>query len=179
MPYTSIREVAEEIHAGLIRPSELVEETLQSIDELDDTIKAFVTVMREQAYQDAEQAEREMLTGLYRSQLHGIPIAVKDLIAVKGVRTTASSQVLADHISHEDATVIDLLRKAGAIIIGKTNTYEFAYGPFSPPTRNPWDHTRTAGGCSGGSAAAVAAGMCIGAIGNQPMDASVAMVSFR
>jgi len=106
-----------------------------------------------------------MRTCLYRSQLHGIPIAVKDLIAVKGVRTTAGSKVLADNISQEDATVIEQLRKNGAIIIGKTWTYEFAYGPFSPPTRNPWDHTRTTGGSSGGSAAAVASGMCLGAIG--------------
>jgi aspartyl-tRNA(Asn)/glutamyl-tRNA(Gln) amidotransferase subunit A len=73
--------------------------------------------------------------------------------------------VLADHVSQEDATVVEQLRKAGAIIIGKTNTFEFAYGPYAPPTRNPWNHTRTTGGSSGGSAAAVAAGMCLGAIG--------------
>jgi aspartyl-tRNA(Asn)/glutamyl-tRNA(Gln) amidotransferase subunit A len=165
MPYTSIREAAEEIHSGLIRPTELVEETLESIDRLDGEIQAFITVMREQAYRDAEQAEREMRTGLYRSQLHGIPIAIKDLIAVKGVRLTAGSKVLADYIAPNDATVVELLRQAGAIIIGKTNTFEFAYGPYSPPTRNPWDHERTPGGSSGGSAAAVAVGMCIGAIG--------------
>ncbi len=165
MPYTSIRETAEEIHSGIITPTELVTEIFERIDELDDQIQAFVTVMRDQALKDAEQAEREMRTGLYRSQLHGIPIAVKDLIAVKGVPTTAGSKVLADNIAQEDATVIELLRKNGAIIIGKTWTYEFAYGPFSPPTRNPWDHTRTTGGSSGGSAAAVAANMCLGAIG--------------
>src|SRR5205807_9969313 len=165
MTYTSIREIADEIHSGMITPTELVQETFECIDKLDSEIQAFVTVMREQALRDAEQAEREMRTGLYRSQLHGIPIAIKDLIAVKGVRTTASSKVLADYISSEDAMVIELLRKAGAIIIGKTNTYEFAYGPFAPPTRNPWDHTRTTGGSSGGSAAAVVTGMCPGAIG--------------
>jgi aspartyl-tRNA(Asn)/glutamyl-tRNA(Gln) amidotransferase subunit A len=165
MPYTSIRETAEEIHSGIITPTELVTEIFERVDELDGQIQAFVTLMRDQALKDAEQAEREMRTGLYRSQLHGIPIAVKDLVAVKGVRTTAGSKVLADNISQEDATVIELLRKNGAIIIGKTWTYEFAYGPFSPPTRNPWDHTRTTGGSSGGSAAAVAAGMCLGAIG--------------
>ena len=166
MPYTSIREAAEEIHSGLITPTELVLETLEQIDEQDSEIQAFITVMREQALKDAEQAEREMRTGLYRSQLHGIPIAVKDLIAVKGVRTTASSKVLADHISQEDAMVVEQLRKAGAIIIGKTNTFEFADGPYCQPTRNPWDHTRTTGGSSGGSAAAVAASMCLGAIGS-------------
>jgi aspartyl-tRNA(Asn)/glutamyl-tRNA(Gln) amidotransferase subunit A len=164
-PYMSIREAAEEIHSGLITPTELVLETLEAIDAHDSEIQAFISVIREEALEAADQAEREQRTGLYRSQLHGIPIAIKDLIAVKGVRTTASSQVLAENISSEDAMVIEQLRKAGAIIIGKTNTFEFAYSPFSPPTHNPWDHSRTAGGSSGGSAAAVAAGMVTGAIG--------------
>lgn len=165
MPYTSIREIAEEIHSGIITPTELVQETLERIDEKESDIQAFVTVMRDEAMQAADQAEREIRTGLYRGPLHGIPIAIKDLIAVKGVRTSAGSKVLNDHISQEDAAVIEQLRKAGAIIIGKANTYEFAYGPFSPPTRNPWDPARTAGGSSGGSAAAIAAGMVPGAIG--------------
>ncbi|EFH87496.1 Asp-tRNA(Asn)/Glu-tRNA(Gln) amidotransferase GatCAB subunit A [Ktedonobacter racemifer] len=165
MSYLSIREVAEELQAGIITPTELVEETLNLIEERDTEVEAFVTVMREEAMAQAEQAERELRTGLKRGPLHGIPIAIKDLIAVKGVRTTGSSQVLAEHVSEEDATVIELLRKSGAILIGKTNTYEFAYGPYAPPTRNPWDLTRTTGGSSGGSAAAVAAGMVLGAIG--------------
>ncbi|GAC1616483.1 MAG: hypothetical protein NVS4B9_05990 [Ktedonobacteraceae bacterium] len=165
MPYTSIREAAEEVHSGIITPTELVLETLERIDAQESDIQAYITVMREQALIDAEKAEREMRTGLYRSPLHGIPIAIKDLIAIKDVRTTASSKVLAEHISHEDAMVVEQLRKSGAILIGKTNTFEFAYGPYAPPTRNPWDHTRTTGGSSGGSAAAVAAGMALGAIG--------------
>lgn len=165
MAYTSIREAAEEIHSGLITPTEMVLETLAQIDAQEEDIQAFVTVLREEALQAADQAEREIRTGLYRSMLHGIPIAIKDLIAVKGVRTTASSRVLADHVSHEDAAVVEFLRSNGAIIIGKTNTYEFAYGPYAPPTRNPWDHTRTTGGSSGGSAAAVVSGMSLGAIG--------------
>jgi aspartyl-tRNA(Asn)/glutamyl-tRNA(Gln) amidotransferase subunit A len=114
---------------------------------------------------DAEQAEREMRTGFYRGPLHGIPIAIKDIIAVKGIRTTAGSRVLDDYIAQEDAMVTELLRKAGAIIIGKTNTFEFAYGPYAPPTRNPWHRAHTTGGSSGGSAAAVAVGMGLGAIG--------------
>ncbi len=165
MPYTSIHEAADEIHSGLITPTELVLETLEQIDAQDEEIQAFVTVIREEALAAADKAEDEMRTGLYRSPLHGIPIAIKDLIAVRDVRTTASSRVLAEHISHEDAMVVEQLRKAGAIIIGKTNTFEFAYGPYAPPTRNPWDHTRTTGGSSGGSAAAIASGMCLGAIG--------------
>jgi len=165
MPYTSIREAAEEIHSGLITPTELVLETLERIDEQDDDIQAYITVLRDQALEDADKAESELRTGLYRSQLHGIPIAIKDLIAVKGVRTTAGSKVLENHISQEDAMVVEQLRKSGAIIIGKTWTFEFAYGPYSPPTRNPWDHQRTTGGSSGGSAAAIATGMSLGAIG--------------
>jgi aspartyl-tRNA(Asn)/glutamyl-tRNA(Gln) amidotransferase subunit A len=165
MLYTSIREAAEEIHSGLITPTELVLETLEQIDQTDPTIQAFTNVMREQALKDADQAEVELRTGLYRSQLHGIPIAIKDLIAVKDTRTTAGSRVLAENITPEDAMVVELLRQSGAIIIGKTWTFEFAYGPYCPPTRNPWDPTRTTGGSSGGSAAAVAAGMSLGAIG--------------
>ena len=166
MPYTSIREAAEEIHSGIITPAELVLETLERVDELDGEIHAYITVMREQALADAERAEREMRTGLYRSQLHGIPIAIKDLIAVQDVRLTAGSKVLADYVAREDAAVVELLRKAGAVIIGKTNTHEFAYGTYTPPTRNPWDLSRIPGGSSGGSAAALAAGMCLGAIGS-------------
>jgi aspartyl-tRNA(Asn)/glutamyl-tRNA(Gln) amidotransferase subunit A len=91
---------------------------------------------------------------------------VKDIIAVKGVRTTAGSKVLADHISQEDAMVVEQLRKNGAIIIGKTNTHEFAYGTYTPPTRNPWNQAYIPGGSSGGSAAAVAASMSLGAVGS-------------
>jgi aspartyl-tRNA(Asn)/glutamyl-tRNA(Gln) amidotransferase subunit A len=166
MPYTSILTAAEELHSGLITPAELVLETLEHIDEQDSEIQAYVTVMREQALKDAEQAEREMRTGLYRGSLHGIPVGIKDIIAVKGVRTTAGSKVLEDYISQEDATVVALLRKAGAIVLGKTNTHEFAYGTYTPQTHNPWDPTRIAGGSSGGSAAALAAGMCLGALGS-------------
>ena len=165
MPYLSIREAADDIRAGLITPTELLEEVLQRIDDYEPEIQAFVTVMHDQAYRDAEQAEREQRTGLYRSQLHGIPLVIKDIIAVKGERTTASSQVLANHISHEDATVIELLRKSGAVLLGKTNTFEFAYGPYAPPTRNPWQQDHTTGGSSGGTAAALAAGMGLGGIG--------------
>src|SRR6266705_2039093 len=165
MPYMSIREAAEEKHSGMITPTALVLETFATIDAHEQEIQAYVTIMREQALKDAENAERELRTGLYRSQLHGIPIAIKDLIAVKGVQMTGGSKVLSDYIAPEDATVVEQLRKMGAIIIGKTATYEFAYGPYSPPTRNPWDTTRTTGGSSGGSGAAVVTGMCLGAIG--------------
>src|SRR5712692_10734511 len=165
MPYLSIKEAAEDIRSDLITPGELVAETLEHIDALDDDIEAFVTVMRDQAFEEAERLERELRTGLYRSQLHGVPIGVKDIIAVKGVRMTAGSKVLADYVSQEDAMVVEQLRKNGAIIIGKTNTHEFAYGTYTPPTRNPWDQARIPGGSSGGSAVAVATGMSLGGIG--------------
>ncbi|HLI08378.1 MAG TPA: amidase [Ktedonobacteraceae bacterium] len=165
MPYLSIKEAADDLRAGLATPTELVEEALGRIDLLDGEIKAFVTVMRAEAVEEAEQAERELRTGLFRGPLQGIPIGVKDLIAVKGVRTTAGSRVLADNVSRENAAVVEQLRKAGAVIIGKTNTHEFAYGTYTPPTRNPWNLNHIPGGSSGGSAAAVAAGMCLGAIG--------------
>ncbi len=166
MPYLSIQEASEELRSGLITPTELLAETLERIDQLDSKIHAFITVMRDQAFEEAEKAENEQRTGLFRGPLHGIPIGVKDLIAVKNVRLTAGSKVLADHVSQEDATVVEQLRRAGAVIIGKTNTHEFAYGTYTPPTRNPWDLTHIPGGSSGGSAAAVAAGMCLGAIGS-------------
>ena len=166
MPYLSIQQASEDLHSGIITPTELLADTLERIDQLDSDIQAFVTVMRDQAYEEAEKAENEQRTGLFRSPLHGIPIAIKDLIAVKDVRMTAGSKVLADHISREDATVVEQLRTAGAVIVGKTNTYEFAYGTYTPPTRNPWDLACIPGGSSGGSAAALAACMCHGAIGS-------------
>ncbi len=166
MQYVSIHEAAEEIRSGLITPTELVAECFERIDEQEDRLQAFVTLTRDEAMRDAERAEKELRTGLYRGPLHGIPIAIKDLIAVKGVPLTACSKVLAGNIAGEDAMVVELLRRSGAILVGKTTTYEFAYGPYSPPTRNPWAHERTTGGSSGGSAAAVAAGMCLGAIGS-------------
>src|SRR5579859_727336 len=166
MPYQSITEAAADLRSGLVTPTELLVEALERIDQLESDIKAFVTVMRDEAQADAEKAEQEQRTGLFRSPLHGIPVGVKDLVAVKGARLTAGSRVLVDNIASEDATVVEQLRRAGAVIIGKTNTHEFAYGTYTPPTRNPWNLGRIPGGSSGGSGAAVAAGMCLGAIGS-------------
>ncbi len=165
MSYLSIREAANDIKSDLITPTELLAEILERIDSQDQEIQAYTTVMRDQALRDAERAEQEIRTGLYRGPLHGIPLAIKDLIAIKEVLLTAGSHVLADFVAAEDATVVELLRRQGAVLLGKTATFEFAYGPYCPPTRNPWDHTRTTGGSSGGSAAAVVSGMCSGALG--------------
>lgn len=166
MPYLSIHQAYDDLRAGLVTPTELLAETLEQIDAQDGEIHAFVTVMREEAFKEAEQAESEQRTGLFRGPLHGIPLAIKDLIAVKNVRMTAGSRVLEDYIAPDDATVVEQLRRAGAVLIGKTQTHEFAYGTYTPATRNPWDLTRVPGGSSGGSAAALAAAMCLGAIGS-------------
>src|SRR5579872_4793569 len=111
MPYLSLALAAEEIRSGIVTPGELVAEARERIEERDGAIKAFVTVMREQAYKDAEQAERELRTGLTRGPLHGIPIGVKDIMGVRGVRMTAGSRVLADYSAPEDAAAVELLRK--------------------------------------------------------------------
>lgn len=166
MPYLSIQQASEELRSGIITPTELLAETLERIDQLEGDIQAFVTVMRDQAYEEAEKAENEQRTGFFRSPLHGIPVAIKDLIAVKDIRMTAGSKVLSDYIPQEDATVVEQLRRAGAVIVGKTNTHEFAYGTYTPPTRNPWNLASIPGGSSGGSAAALAACMCHGALGS-------------
>ncbi len=166
MPYLSLREASEDLRSGLVTPTELLSEALEQIASREDQIQAFVTITSEQAMKDAEQAESEQRTGLFRSSLHGIPIAIKDLIAVKNVRLTAGSRVLEDYVATEDATVVELLRRAGAVLIGKTQTHEFAYGTYTPATRNPWNLSRVPGGSSGGSAAALAATMCLGALGS-------------
>jgi aspartyl-tRNA(Asn)/glutamyl-tRNA(Gln) amidotransferase subunit A len=123
-------------------------------------VNAFVTVTADLARAQAAEAEREIAAGRYRGPLHGIPVAVKDLFATKGIRTTAGSRILKDWIPEEDATVVRKLREAGAVLLGKLGMHEFAYGissvnPHFGDVRNPWDTTRIPGGSSGGSAVAV------------------------
>jgi aspartyl-tRNA(Asn)/glutamyl-tRNA(Gln) amidotransferase subunit A len=162
-------EVAEKIRTRQISPVDVTERVLARIDALDGTLNAFITVLSEQARHDARQAEREILAGRYRGPLHGVPISIKDLFATKNIRTTAGSRVLADHVPDHDATVVERLRSAGAIVVGKTNMLEFAYAAVHPDfgaTPNPWDLARSASGSSSGSAVAVAAGMGYGSIGS-------------
>jgi aspartyl-tRNA(Asn)/glutamyl-tRNA(Gln) amidotransferase subunit A len=142
--------------------TELLDANLRRVERLEPVVRAFVTL-------DAESAQaraRELTDGELQGPLHGIPVGIKDLIDVAGLPTTASSRVLAGNIAAGDAPVVRDVRRAGAVIVGKTNTQEFAYGVVSAPTRNPWDLERIPGGSSGGSAAAVAAGMCPGALGS-------------
>ena len=154
---------------GLLRRGEitavtLAERYLACIDALDPHVRAFVTVTRERALADAALSDARRGTGQDRP-LDGIPVALKDVVSTRGIRTTAGSPVLAEWIPDTDAAVARALAATGTTLLGKTNTHEFAFGSITPPTRNPWDLERIPGGSSGGSAAAVAAGMCLGAVG--------------
>jgi len=154
-----------------ISPVELTKLYLSRIERLNPKLNAFLTVASESALADAQSAERELLRGKRRGALHGIPVALKDNISTRNLRTTMGSAILRDFVPREDATVVRKLRQAGAILLGKTNLHEFAYGvtsenPHYGPVRNPWNPERIAGGSSGGSAVAVAAGLCAAAIGS-------------
>ncbi len=136
-----------------------------------DETNSFVTVTAERAIEEASRVEGEILAGRHRGPLHGVPVALKDLIHTGGVRTTMGSTFFAEHVPDHTATVARRLEEAGSILIGKTNTHEFAYGPTGDlshfgPTRNPHDKGRITGGSSGGSGAAVAANLCYGALGS-------------
>jgi aspartyl-tRNA(Asn)/glutamyl-tRNA(Gln) amidotransferase subunit A len=166
----TVAEVAPKIKARQISPIDLTRLFLERIDRLNPALNAYVTVTAEDALASARTAEIELVKGRYRGPLHGIPFSIKDNIATKGVRTTAGSKILAGWKPEFDATVVEKLREAGAVILGKTNLHEWALGgttinPFYGTTHNPWDLKRIAGGSSGGSGAAVAASLCLGSIG--------------
>ena len=161
--------LASELRERRISPVEIAEAMLGRIEE--DSTNAFITVTGEIALAVAARAEAEIAVGEYRGPLHGIPIALKDLIFTEGVRTTMGSAFFADHVPDHGATVAAKLEESGAIVVGKANTHEFAYGPtgdrsFFGPVRNPHDLNRITGGSSSGSAAAVAANLCYGALGS-------------
>ena len=146
----------------LISPVEVTRAYLRRIEAHDGKINAFITVLPRQALRAARRAEQEILKGKYRGPLHGVPFAAKDLFFTKGIRTTCGSKILSDFIPRYDGTVIERLVAAGAVLLGKMNMHEFAYGttsvnPHYGPVRNPWDRERVPGGSSGGSAAALSA----------------------
>ena len=160
-----IAQTARTIASGELSPAELTAACLRRIEELEPTIKAFVTLDDEGARDQARRLTEELARAGPRSALHGVPVGIKDLVDVEGLPTTASSRVLEGNVATSDAPVVATLRAAGAVIVGKTNTQEFAYGVVSAPTRNPWDTNRIPGGSSGGTAAAIAAGMTLAGIG--------------
>ncbi|MFZ1136427.1 MAG: amidase [Candidatus Korobacteraceae bacterium] len=166
----SIAEAATQIRERKLSSIELTRACLDRIDKLNPGLNAFITITSELALQQAREADAALAAGDWRGPLHGIPVALKDLIDVAGVRTTAASNQLRDHVATEDAAIVAALKRAGAVIVGKTNLHEFAFGGSGMisafgPARNPWDMSRITGGSSSGNAAAVAVGMCVGAIG--------------
>jgi len=161
----SLEDASRLISSGKISAEELTEMTLQKIREIDPTTNSFVTVCEETAKLQATLRDQEQSSGVNRGLLHGIPFAAKDLFDVVGTATTASSKVNINNFPSNDAHVITLLKNAGATVIGKSHTHEFAYGGITPQSHNPWDPTRITGGSSGGSAAAVVTGEAFFALG--------------
>ncbi len=172
LAFASIADLAPRIRQREISPVEVVEAVLTRVDRLNPTLNAFITITADHAHQAARDAEREIAAGHYRGPLHGIPISLKDLYLTANLRTTGGSRILADYLPRADATVTRRLREAGAILVGKNNMHEFAYGtttinPHYGATRNPWDVERITAGSSGGSGAAVAAGLSYASMGSE------------
>ncbi len=166
----TIVEIAPRLRRREVSPVELTRACLERIEKLNPTLNAFITVTAESALAEAHAAETEIARGEWRGPLHGIPVALKDLIDTAGTRTTAASALYQNRVPTEDAEVVRRLRRAGAVLLGKNNLHEFAYGGSSLVSlfgeiRNPRNVAHIAGGSSGGSAAAVAAGLCYAAIG--------------
>jgi aspartyl-tRNA(Asn)/glutamyl-tRNA(Gln) amidotransferase subunit A len=166
--FASIAAIGARYRDRTLSPVEVTQACLRRIETYDPALNAFMTVLDELALEQAAKAETELAAGRDLGPLHGIPVAIKDLVAMAGVRTTFGSDPV--FLAHPDAdgALVAHLRAAGAVIVGKTNLLEFAYGAVNPKvgqTNNPWNLERTSGGSSGGSAAAVAAGLCFGALG--------------
>jgi aspartyl-tRNA(Asn)/glutamyl-tRNA(Gln) amidotransferase subunit A len=170
LAFASIEELSVLLAGRRVSSVELTTLFLDRIERRNPALNAFLTVTREQALAEAYRSDARRAARQPRGPLDGIPIALKDNLWTKGVRTTAGSKVLRDFVPEVDATAVAHLRRAGAIILGKTNLHEFAYGittnnPHYGPTRNPWDTERIPGGSSGGSAAAISAGLCVASVG--------------
>ena len=147
MLFTSIHKISERIRSGEVSPVELTQKSLERAEQLQPQLNAFLEIWHEEAIDRAQKAESEIAAGNYIGPMHGVPIALKDLVDVAGKPTTAASKVLQRNIATEDATITTRLKQSGAIIIGKTNLVEFAFGPtgLNPHTgdaRNPWNIKR-------------------------------------
>lgn len=167
IPFLSVAELSEFIFQKVVSPVEVTESYLDRIDSLNFKFNSYLTVCRKEALQSAREAERAILQGNYLGAMHGIPVAVKDQLWTKGIRTTIGSRLMADFYPEEDATAVANLKTAGAIILGKTNLTEFAIGGSQRfgPNRNPWDLDMFTGGSSGGSGSATAAFLCATSLG--------------
>ena len=166
----TIKDLSKLISTREISPVDLIEATLERIARLNPVLNAFITILEKSARKDAKNADSLIKEGKYRGPLHGIPVSLKDLIYVKGERSTSGSKILSNFVPQYDSTVVKRLKEAGAIIVGMNNTHEFACGitninPHYGSSKNPWDINRMSGGSSGGSAVAVSAGMTPVSIG--------------
>lgn len=167
----TVAELARALQARTISSEAVTEQCLAQISRRDASINAFITVLDEEAREQACAADREIAAGRYRGALHGVPISLKDLIDLRGTPTSAASRVRRGHVAAHDAVVSARLRAAGAVFVGKTNLHEFALGTTNEdsaygPVHHPLDPTRSPGGSSGGSAAAILADMCYASIGS-------------
>ena len=166
----SITTLSDQIRKKEISPVEVIDAFLERAESVQGKLNLFITILYDHARKAAQEAENEILQGIYRGPLHGIPYAAKDLFFTAGIRTTCGSKILSDFIPKENATVIDRLTSAGAILIGKTNMHEFAFGttnrnPHFGDAKNPWNPSCMTGGSSGGSAAAVASSCALMGLG--------------
>src|ERR1019366_387131 len=170
LEFATIAELSVLLARRKISPVEITNLFLDRIEKHNPNLNAYLTITRDAALAAARESEKRIKQKRSRGPLEGIPIALKDNIWTRGIRTTAGSKILQNFVPDNDATVAASLHRAGAVILGKTNLHEFAYGistnnPHFGPTRNPWDLTRIPGGSSGGSAAAIAAGLCVASVG--------------
>jgi aspartyl-tRNA(Asn)/glutamyl-tRNA(Gln) amidotransferase subunit A len=166
----TIEEFGRKLRRREMSAAEVTEDCLRRIQADNQRLNAFIHVMADQARRQASDADRELAAGLDRGPLHGVPISIKDLFDVEQVATTAASRVRAGHMAERDAPVITNLRQAGAVLLGKTNLHEFAFGTTNEdsaygPARNPHDARRSPGGSSGGSAASIVSGMAMASLG--------------
>lgn len=170
LPFQTLMEASELIRTGEASSVEVTKSVLSRIDKLDGKLNSYITVLGDSSLRSAENADKQIASGNYKGRLHGIPIGVKDIFAMRGVRTTCGSRILENFVSPYDSTVVRKLENDGAVILGKCNMDEFAMGSstetsYFGPTMNPWDLERVPGGSSGGSAAAVAASLCFASVG--------------
>src|SRR5262245_15034760 len=167
----TIAGAAKLIETRQLSPVELVEALDARIEAVNPRLDAFITLTSELAHAQAKAAEQEIAAGRYRGPLHGIPFGLKDIYATRGILTSGHSRTAMDNVPTEDATTVAKLYEAGAVLMGKLATHEFAHGGPSfdlpwPPARNPWNRDHFTGGSSSGSGAAVASGMVFGALGS-------------